>query len=169
MKPHHPRPRSPAGFSLVEASLAMGIAAVGIISLIGLVPTSLDTLRESASDVAEAKIIQAVAADYQMSDWGERSEKMKPDDKEYYFDQRGLEVPRGTFGHQFTAKATVEVDNPQMTGDPTGNIYLRRVVVKITDRLNDSGAFTNPGKHRTHGVMVGHVDQTGKLLTPKKS
>jgi uncharacterized protein (TIGR02598 family) len=104
-----------------------------------------------------------------MTDWGERSEKMKPNDKEYYFDQRGLEVLRGTFGHQFTAKATVEVENPKMTGDATGNIYLRRVVVKITDRINDAEALTNPGKHRTHGVMVGHVDQTGKLLTPKKS
>lgn len=163
MKTTSPVRRVPAGFSLVEATLAMGIAAVGAMSLVGLVPGGLDMMRESATDVAEAKIIQSVAADYQMTDWGERSTSMKPADKEYYFDQRGLQVPRGSFGHQFTARATVENANPGFAGDPTGNIYLRRVVVKITDRVTDRDAFHDPRRHRTHGVVIGYVDQTGKL------
>lgn len=152
-----------AGFSLVEATLAMGIASVGIMSIVGLVPSSLDQLRDSASDVAEAKIVQTVAADYQMSDWGERSNNMKPADKEYYFDQRGLQVPKDSFDHLFTARATVDTTNPQPSGDATPNIYLRRVEVKVTGHTGDPTAFMNPEMYRTHGVMVSYVDQTGKL------
>ena len=143
--------------------LALGIAAVGIMTLVGLVPTGLDVLRDSASDVAEAKIIQSVVADYQMTDWGKRSKEMKPADKEYYFDQRGLQVDRGSFAHQFTARATVDDENPKMSGDTTKNIYLRRVTVQITDRTMDPTAFNDPKRHHTYGAMVSLTEQTGKL------
>jgi uncharacterized protein (TIGR02598 family) len=163
MKPCPTHPHSSAGFSLVEVTLALGIAAIGLTALLGLVPWSLDLLRESASDVAEAKIIQTVAADYQMTDWGQRSKKMKPADKEYYFDQRGLQVPKGTFAHLFTAQARVDDKNPRLAGDATDNVYLRRVVVKITDQISDASAFENPRRHRTYGTTVTLVEQTGKL------
>jgi len=58
------RSRSPSkGFSLVEVSIAIGIAAFGIISLLGLMGVFLSSGRESHEDTILSDIAKGVFAD----------------------------------------------------------------------------------------------------------
>jgi uncharacterized protein (TIGR02598 family) len=53
----------PAAFSLVEVTLALGIAAFCLIAVFGLMPVGVQTNRNAASQTAATNIIAAVVAD----------------------------------------------------------------------------------------------------------
>lgn len=61
--------RSVAAFTLVEVTLALGIVAVSLLSLIGLLPAGLGVLRESMDQTVHAQIVQRIAADVAASDF----------------------------------------------------------------------------------------------------
>lgn len=59
----------PAAFSLVEVTIATGIAAIGIITLLGLLPSGMNLFRDAmnvtvSSQIAQRVIKQAVQTDY---------------------------------------------------------------------------------------------------------
>jgi uncharacterized protein (TIGR02598 family) len=58
-----PSLRSPAGFSLVEATLAIGIAAFCLMAVFGLMPVGVQTNRNATSQTTATNIIAAVVAD----------------------------------------------------------------------------------------------------------
>jgi uncharacterized protein (TIGR02598 family) len=51
------------GFSLVEVTLALGIAAFCLIALFGLLPLGIQTNQSSISQTAAASVLSSVAAD----------------------------------------------------------------------------------------------------------
>lgn len=51
------------GFSLVEVTLALGVAAVCLIAIFGLLPVGLRTNQDAAQEVAAGDILGAVMAD----------------------------------------------------------------------------------------------------------
>lgn len=55
--------RSKCAFSLVEVTLALGIAAFCLIAIFGLMPVGVQTNRNAASQTAATNIIAAVVAD----------------------------------------------------------------------------------------------------------
>jgi len=57
------RLRSATAFSLVELTLALGIAAFCLIALFGLVPIGIQTNRNATSQTAATNIMAAVVAD----------------------------------------------------------------------------------------------------------
>lgn len=57
------KPSTAAGFSLVEVTLALGIAAFCLIAVFGLMPIGVQTNRNAASQTAGTSIIAAVIAD----------------------------------------------------------------------------------------------------------
>jgi len=52
-----------AAFSLVEVTLAMGIAAICLVALFGLMPVGVHTSRSATSQTAATNIVAAVIAD----------------------------------------------------------------------------------------------------------
>lgn len=52
-----------SGFSLVEVSLALGIVAICLVTIFGLLPVGLQTAQISNQQVASADIISAIIAD----------------------------------------------------------------------------------------------------------
>ena len=52
-----------SAFSLVEVTLALGIAAFGLIAVFGLLPTGLNTNQASIRQTAAANVIAGIAAD----------------------------------------------------------------------------------------------------------
>jgi uncharacterized protein (TIGR02598 family) len=52
-----------SSFSLVEVTLALGVAAFCLIALFGLIPVSMQTNRNATSQTAATSIIAGVAAD----------------------------------------------------------------------------------------------------------
>ncbi|WP_256200251.1 Verru_Chthon cassette protein B [Verrucomicrobium spinosum] len=85
LRPSNPDLRS--AFSLVETTIAVGIAATVLVALIGLIPVSLDTLREASNTTACARIVQAVSSDYRMRDWGDiLQQQQQGASRDYCFD-----------------------------------------------------------------------------------
>ena len=60
-------------FSLPEVTMAVGIASMAIVLLLGLVPTGLNSLRDAAISLAEARIFQQISGEIQNADWGQPS------------------------------------------------------------------------------------------------
>src|SRR5437763_16903386 len=58
-----PVPRSRAAFSLVELTVAMGIAAFCLIAVFGLIPVGVQTNRNATSQTAATNILADVIAD----------------------------------------------------------------------------------------------------------
>lgn len=62
-------PTNQRGFSLVEATLALGVVAFAFIVLLGLLPAGLTVFREAMDTSVTAQIAQRVSADLQESDY----------------------------------------------------------------------------------------------------
>ncbi|QIF01869.1 Verru_Chthon cassette protein B [Roseimicrobium sp. ORNL1] len=149
------------GFTLVETVLALAIVAGAVLSIVAMLPIGLEDLRKSYSKQAEARIIQTFIADYEMKSWGKSGAEMTLADKTLYFDSRGTVLPKaGVFDHAFTAKAVMQKDWPKLPGDPTPSRHVRRLDVKITDRVNDSKAFNDPKLYIQRTAWVANFDQT---------
>jgi len=61
------RSRSIAGFSLVEVTLALGIAAFCLIAVLGLVPVGVQTNRNATSQTTATNILSSVVSDIRAS------------------------------------------------------------------------------------------------------
>lgn len=59
--------RSRQGFSLVEVVLALGVISFSLVSLLGLLPVGLNSLRDALQINTQAQIIQSVASEIQIS------------------------------------------------------------------------------------------------------
>jgi len=60
-------PDSPAGFSLVEVTLALGVAAFCLIALLGLLPLGMQTNQTAISQTTAASILSSVVADLRVT------------------------------------------------------------------------------------------------------
>lgn len=67
------RPLTNRGFSLVEVTLALGVAAVSLLVIFSLLPIGLQTNQRSAEQTACVDILSAVAADIRATPRGAAS------------------------------------------------------------------------------------------------
>ena len=61
---------TPGAFSLVELTLALGIAAFCLIAIVGLMPVGVQTVRNAASQTAATNILSSVVSDIRASPKG---------------------------------------------------------------------------------------------------
>ena len=59
---HAPEKLRYLGFSLVEVTIALGLVSFGVLSVIGLLPSGLSTLRQAMDQTVEAQIVQGIAS-----------------------------------------------------------------------------------------------------------
>jgi uncharacterized protein (TIGR02598 family) len=122
-------------FSLVEVVIAMAIAAVGIVSILGLLPHSLETIKKTGNLTSEARIMQKIAGEYNLGGWTEGAGATTV---YQYFDDQGIEVERSDPGFENRFVYVVRLDVPALnlslpSAGGAGAIEqnLRRVIVKI--------------------------------------
>lgn len=60
------------GFSLPEVVMAMGIAALAISVILGLMPAGLESIRTAGNIAAESSIFRQLFSEVQSADWGRR-------------------------------------------------------------------------------------------------
>lgn len=151
--------RSTAGFSLAETAVAVGIAASVIVTLVGMIPISLESLRQSSNTAAEARIVQAIAADYRMREWGELLQQQSSGGtRDYTFDGQGTRVENSDASGIFTVRVTV-ADAPTLPGVPQSNPRLKSVQMLMTDRPNPAAAFSKPETCRKAQTLVAQMDK----------
>lgn len=89
------------GFSLAEVAIAVAIAALGFVTLLGLMPNVLDSMRQSGSDMVLARIYQQMFNEAQSADWGSNpsgnydgwsglQKFQSGDEARRYFDDQGI-------------------------------------------------------------------------------
>lgn len=67
------RKNHPKAFSLVEVVLAMGIGAIALVTLIGLIPGGLRMMRDAADEAIEGRIHQQILSEMQMTPFRDKS------------------------------------------------------------------------------------------------
>lgn len=106
--------RPDRGFSLIEVTIAMAIASVALVTLVGLLPQGMDTMREAGDMAIEARIHQQLLGEIQMADF-DRLDSY--DGVEVYYDIQGEELgstapggsasAKGSFDHIYSARISV--------------------------------------------------------------
>lgn len=120
------KPRSPAGFSLVEVTLAVAIAALAIITLLGLLPQGLEMARKTALMINDSNILAQVTHDMENAAFDKLPTSIV---KKYYNDQ-GREVQQDATDLAFV----VEIEPQQVVALPKAEKtqpYMRRMVIRI--------------------------------------
>lgn len=113
-----------AGFSLVEVTLALGVAAFCLITLFGLLPVGVKTNQSSTSQTAAAAVLSSVVADLRATP---KTSLTSPQyeitfgtPKILYFDSEGRAVtptdPNASLRHRLTVTFP---SNPAGTYAPT--------------------------------------------------
>ncbi len=112
------------GFSLIEVTIAMAIAAVGVISLLGLIPQGMGTMRDAGDQAIMGRIHQQVLNELQMTPFETPGGGASPLDSfhwvEFYYDAQGEELSdslnqgsvsenkkKGSFPHIYSARVSI--------------------------------------------------------------
>jgi len=122
------------GFSLVEVVLALGVCSFALVSLMSLMPVSLDSARNALEITRIAKAFQQVTADLTQSKFTNVAAMSTATN---YFDYDGN--PTNASGKYFTVLATVAAS--PITNQSSGSL-LRVKLLSQTPRNTNAGSTT---------------------------
>lgn len=140
------------GFSLVEMTLAIGIVAFGLVSMLGLLPAGLQVFRKAMDLTLETQMVQHIVGDA-----GQLVFQDLPDleNRTYYFDETGTVVDSNDNHKLYSAAVAVDM-NSQLPGS-TANGGLAMLTISFS-RANSAGSTAAQGQFVTY-----IADRVGKL------
>lgn len=161
------RPRKASfAFSLPEVAIAVAIAAVGLVTLLGIIPGGLESVRVAGQTTAEARIASQVLGELQLSDWGaanrqtgEWSNLSLLGTKRWYFDDQANPLSETAasngMGMRLAYVVKVRVVGPaRLTGSTDQATDLQKVQVDIAVTTNSGYDFSRPKGHRTYPSVL---------------
>jgi uncharacterized protein (TIGR02598 family) len=125
-----------AGFSLVEVTLAVAIAALALITLLGLLPQGLEMSRKTSLITNYSNIVEQIARDLDNA----RFTMLPTSQQRKYFNDQGTELQADSEEIVFVA----EIDPRQPATLPRSEatqLYLRRFIIKVTNSGNRDFEF----------------------------
>ncbi|GEP42197.1 hypothetical protein BGE01nite_14880 [Brevifollis gellanilyticus] len=142
-----------AGFSLVEVVLAVGIMALGVVTILGLLPHGLEMSRKTANEQAQTRIVDQITGELQASSWatlggligqgGGSSMVLQYDDQGLRTRDSALATYIARVSLQDPQESTTGMQMPGNTGAPT-NPNLRRVRIEVATSQDPNFNFSNP-------------------------
>ena len=75
------------GFSLIEVTIAMGILSFALVTMLGLMPVGLNTLRGAADATTTAQIVQRISGEARLTSFENLPARFH--NQEFYFDEEG--------------------------------------------------------------------------------
>jgi len=163
------RPRNSLGFSLVEVALAVSIAAVGIITLLGLMPEGLEMSRKTGLLTLNSNIVEQIIRDLENTQFkllpmqgvgagtggGSGGGTVMQQLSRRYFDDQGQQVGEDSKAIIFVA----EIDFSQPASLPKTESQqpnLRRVIIRVANTGNPSFEFNpdNQIAYTTHNHLL---------------
>lgn len=142
--PRRPLIHSSSAFSLVEVTLALGIVAFSLLTLVGLIPMGLTTFHKAVNASISSQIVQQVVTDMQQTDFSQLTQSIPI----RYFDDQGNEL--GTANNPPPAGTIINYDVNVVVTTPTGTSNLACLQIEIV---------TNPGQQTLNRDSTGSVQQ----------
>lgn len=122
------------GFSLVEVVLALGICSFAMVAIFGMIPIGLSTFRDAMDTTAQSQIVQRLASDTLLTDYGNLANLPNPKEPYCYNDQGARTGPEAT-DLAYTAEITIgDIAAPGTISEEA----VQTVVIRI--------ARTHPGQ-----------------------
>ncbi len=175
-------------FSLIEVTIAMAIAAVALVTLLGLIPQGMNTMRDAGDAAIMARVHQQILNELQMADFDAIDEF---DEMEFFYDGQGEEIGnskenasavKGSFEHIYSAKVTIPKISggklPESVGGgsfdgvsfdkKTKNEFLRPVVIEVAAVAGLGGNFDwtdEKVRHLIHTFQT-NVVKMGQAFRP---
>ncbi|TLD71910.1 Verru_Chthon cassette protein B [Phragmitibacter flavus] len=162
---------SSKGFSLAEVAIAVAIAATGLVTLLGIIPAGLDSVRGAGETTSSARIASQVIGEIQLSDWGSKSgegasarwsnlETMI--DKRWFYDDQAnpiSSVGGSSSAMQYRLAYVVRVRpavSPQvyLPGAASANENMKAVLVDVAISPKATFDFANPQSYRTYPAVL---------------
>jgi uncharacterized protein (TIGR02598 family) len=121
------------GFSLIEVTIAIGIAGFALLAVLGAISTGSNIQRQAINATVQAQIMQGVLGSLRQSDWTRLTNYSGTN---LFFDERG--VAANAAAAIYTAKPTV--DTLVSLPGAAANTNMARVSVQIlkNNSTNDS-------------------------------
>lgn len=154
-----PTNQNKAAFSLVEVVLAVGIMALGVVTILGLLPHGMEMSRKTANEQAETRIVDQLVGEVQAADWatmGGVTAAGAAAGVMAFFDDQGLRLyeSSGNVADFLVYAARVKLVNtnefttgmqmPAKGGTPVHNANLRRVMVEVAVTQDQDFNFDAP-------------------------
>lgn len=116
--------------------MAVGIMALGVVTILGLLPHGLEMSRKTANEMAEARIIEHIVGEMQSTEWQALDNYGQ---QKRYFDDQGLELldinsAESSFALSYVVRVEVpplDVRLPTNTASAPIDQNLRRVTIRI--------------------------------------
>jgi uncharacterized protein (TIGR02598 family) len=139
-------------------TLAIGVVAFGLVSMVGLLPAGLQVFRKAMDLTLETQMVQQIVGDA-----GQLEYKSLPDleSRDYYFDDTGTVVDSDSPLKLYEAKIQVDMDSKVPGDSNTANGNLALLTITFA-RAGVSGT----GSQATQGKFVTYIaDRAGQLAS----
>lgn len=159
-----------AGFSLAEVTLATGITAMALTTLLGLIPQGLTNIKRAGDLAAEARITEHILGAVAQGRWQDTTGgdylQLAFDHRRFFFDDQGVAIESDEPGPELAYVAEVRVPARDVRlpgGEPAAghDPHLRRVTVLVASVANERFDFDRvlPVAYRSHTTLIA---RTGK-------
>lgn len=129
------------GFSLIEVTMAIGLISFAMLSVLGLMPVGLNTLRKAMNQTVEGQIVQKMSGRFLLTPFSQLRTSYSTS-QSFYYDQEGEEVPdAGTAAFKVTAFPPTNAIYPGSSNAPTS--VTNSLVAMPIEVLALQGGSTN--------------------------
>jgi uncharacterized protein (TIGR02598 family) len=138
----------------------MGIAAITLTGLIGLLASTLRLSGESTDRFSTARIFQAIGHEAQMKDWSEVLAIPIDQSEIRYFNEKGEKVEKTNLEAIYAARITYR-DAPLLAGQVAQKVKTdsRRVVIEVSAQAQKSDPFKERLAVRKLSILLTRLDK----------